>query len=434
MKLFDSLSGKLVDFEKDKVSIYTCGPTVYSNIHIGNARPLILTDVLRRYLEYKGSDVNFIMNITDIDDKIINKAFEENKTEEQITQTYIDEFLMDLNNLNILTPNQLVSVSKNIEIIKNFVMSLYESNNAYKTEDGIFFDIKKNKTEYGKISKQKIDQLEVSSRKEINTKIKRSPQDFAIWKFTNKGIQWEFDLGKGRPGWHTECCAIIDHFFKDTIDVHIGGVDLKFPHHENERIQFVAKNNKELSNIWLHNGSLNIKNEKMSKSLNNIILVKDFVKSYSANTLKYLMLKNNYSYPLNFSEKDIEDANKWVEKISTLFKKINILLVTEKFVESKKNFENEFQKHMDNNLNTSLVISMVDEIIKQINKDISKNIFVNDYIYLLNIIEILGFSFSTPKLENEDLEKIKLWKAKIKLKDFKEADKIREELINKGIM
>ncbi|QHX35582.1 cysteinyl-tRNA synthetase [Spiroplasma sp. TIUS-1] len=430
MKILDSISNKKIDLNNKSVKIYTCGPTVYSNIHIGNARPILLTDTLVRFLSYKNIDVEYMMNITDIDDKIINKAISENTTESEITKKYTDEFIEDLEGMNIIMPNRFVKVSEEISTIEIFIKKLVDAKKAYVKNGSVYFDLKNNLNTYGYISKQKIDQL---ISEEISNE-KNDPLDFALWKSTSIGLNWDSQFGKGRPGWHTECVALIDKYFKKSLDLHVGGIDLKFPHHENERIQFYSLYKTELSKIWMHNGSLNVNKEKMSKSLGNIVNLRDFLKVNSPNILRLLMLKINYSNPLSITDKDIEDANKWISKVTNTIKQSLINSKLELIKEFNLNYLEEFDSYMNDNLNTGQVITLVDKIVKEINSQISKKEFSNLYLQLIKILEVLGIKFKLSNINEKEITLLKNWKKYINEKQFNKADEIRSELIELGVL
>ncbi|WP_338983567.1 cysteine--tRNA ligase [Spiroplasma endosymbiont of Othius punctulatus] len=430
MKIFDSRSNEKVDLKNKTIKIYTCGPTVYSNIHIGNARPILLTDVLVRFLNYQNIEVDYMMNITDIDDKIINKAIAENKTEFEITEKYIKEFNEDLYSLNIIKPNRMIKISEEIPTIESFIKKLVDSKKAYIKNGSVYFDLKNNLDTYGSISKQKIDQL-IS---DDSLSEKNDPLDFALWKSTEVGLNWETQFCKGRPGWHTECVALVDKYFKKELDVHVGGIDLKFPHHENERIQFFGMYQLELSKIWMHNGSLNVNKEKMSKSLGNIVNLRDFLKSNSTNVLRLLMLKTNYSNPLSITDKDIEDANKWIAKVTNTIKQSIINENLELINETSSDYINEFESFMNDNLNTGQVITLVDKIVKEINSEISNKEFSDLYKQLVKILEVLGIEIKLITISNVEIKLLKKWKNHISEKQFKEADEIRNELTRIGVL
>lgn len=313
MKIYNSLNNKIESFktiEKNKVKMYVCGPTVYNYIHIGNARPIIVFDSLARFLKKIGYDVKFVQNFTDIDDKIINKSLEENIDISKLTEKYIEAFLNDISQLNVLNDVIRPKVSDNILEIIDMIQNLINKGYAYELNGNVFFRVKKY-LEYGKISNQNIDNLEHGIRIESDEK-KESPLDFVLWKKRKEHEPyWESPFSKGRPGWHIECSALIKKYLGDKIDIHGGGIDLIFPHHENENAQSVCScNNDNLANFWLHNGHLEINGEKMSKSLNNFMLLRDILKEYDGNIIRFFMLSTHYRKPIDFSKEGLDSSKK----------------------------------------------------------------------------------------------------------------------------
>ncbi|MDE6429472.1 MAG: cysteine--tRNA ligase, partial [Malacoplasma sp.] len=300
MKLYDYISQQNVEVSSANktVKIYVCGPTVYNHVHIGNLRPIITFDVLNRLLIELGYKVIFIHNITDIDDKIINKALQEQKSELEIAEFYEKKYLDILDNLSIYKKNMLFpKVSTHIKDIENYIQKIMDNNFGYFKNGDVYFDTLKS-DKYGTISNKKIDDLLIGQKSQLNFK-KNNSQDFVLWKKTNIGLNWDTQFSKGRPGWHTECSCLINKYLGIQTDIHGGGVDLKFPHHENENIQNIAVTGKTLARIWMHVGHLNINNEKMSKSLQNFILAKDILKTESANTIRWFFYQTNFTNPLN---------------------------------------------------------------------------------------------------------------------------------------
>ncbi|WP_434323851.1 cysteine--tRNA ligase [Mycoplasma capricolum subsp. capricolum] len=441
MQLYDSLSKTKKNLNKKTINLYCCGPTVYNYIHIGNARPIILVDVLTRYLKSRNIKINYLQNITDIDDKIILKALDNNLTELEISQKYTKAYLEDLESLNINQPDKIILISEKMNEMIGFIKDLVDIKAAYELDGDVYFDIKKYQNEYCKLSGYKLDELISGKRIEIDSK-KNYSLDFSLWKKTQIGIKWDSFFGLGRPGWHTECVLLIDEYFNhQTIDIHVGGIDLKFPHHENERIQFIAKNNKELADIWLHNGHLQINDEKMSKSLGNVILVKDFIKKHNKNTLRWIFLTANYTQPLNISDDLIYQANKFFEKLTNLSKKTIQFIIKNDLEISlikQSKYIDQFNNYMDDDLNTSLVLSLIDSLIKQINKNILDNISDN-FNLLINslsyILDVLGFKdVFNYKFKKEIKELFLKWQQLVKDKEFDKADLIRKDLIEQGIL
>ncbi|WP_339020953.1 cysteine--tRNA ligase [Spiroplasma endosymbiont of Atherix ibis] len=443
MKLYDSLISNFKEIDLSKVLIYTCGPTVYDYIHIGNARPLILTDIIIRYLESMDIKYKYLLNITDIDDKIINKSLEKKISEEDYSKKFTKAFLEDLDFLNIKRPTAVVPISSKINEILFFIDNLVEKGFAYEKSGNVYFDISKWENDYGALSNQNIKNLNIGEKikKDEN---KKNPQDFILWKKTEIGKKWLSKWGLGRPGWHTECAVLIDDFFKTSINIHVGGIDLKFPHHENERIQYIAKNLRELSDVWLHNGHLSLENIKMSKSLKNTILVRDYVKENGSNSLRFIFLNSNYKQPLNINQELIDYSKEWILKIEFMLKTINwstrvgeLILTNNTPIDDNFNsykYLTKFKKFLNDDLNTPLVISLIDEMCKSINKQIKNKMLDSTYLKLKTILKTLGFSFEIKDLSNKDIDKIKKWREMISKKNFQKADKLRNELKEENII
>ena len=430
-----------MDLKPDQiVNIYLCGPTVYDHIHLGNLRPVIVFDVLYRLLLFLKVRVNYVQNITDIDDKIIARANKEKKTEKEISDHYAKAYLTNLDRYNILFPSALPRVTNYIPEIRDFIFSLYKKKAAYQQKNEVLFRVGINK-DYGELSKQNLEKLKPDTR-EIVKVCKENNLDFVLWKKTEFGINWNSEWGFGRPGWHTECAVFIDKLFRSqTIDIHGGGNDLLFPHHENERIQYLIKNNRELSKVWLHIAHIHWKKEKMSKSLGNVILAKHFAKIYDVNAFRYLVLNSHYNQVINFSEELIQQAKDYIQKIKNLKKKLVFCLYLEKL--KLKNFvtvrSKEVIKNLLDNLNTIKVFYLLEEVITFLNKSIdqkktSSQVFqetVSDFFFIL---DILGFKFDplTYNLENKFL--INKWQRLRKENKYSQADEIRSELQRSGII
>ncbi|PPE05864.1 cysteine--tRNA ligase [Williamsoniiplasma lucivorax] len=441
MKIYNSLTRTNTQLDKKELMIYSCGPTVYNYIHIGNARPNILMDVFVRFLKHKNIKVNYLQNVTDIDDKIIHKAIEENKTEKEVAEFFTKAYLADLQALNIIMPDKIEPISQHIKQMISFIDDLVQQGFAYNVDGDVYFAIDQWEAQYGQLSGRKPEELISGERVEIDPK-KKNPLDFSLWKKTNVGITWDSPFGQGRPGWHTECALLIQEYFHgQTIDIHSGGIDLKFPHHENERIQYLAHNQKELANIWMHNGHLNWKDEKMSKSLGNIVLVKDFVKDFGSDVLRWIFLSTNYKQPLNLSDDLLTQATKFFQKLDYLKKKIvfsKVIFEKTQVIENK-DYIKEFDQAMGNDLNTSLVLSIIEELIKNINQLISQKTNFSTIKPLFDqlqlILKTLGFIEQIEiSLSEDDETKIKQWNQLVLGKDFVKADLIRSELEAKGIM
>ena len=315
MKLYNTLTRTKEEFipiEEGKVKMYVCGPTVYNYIHIGNARPFIIFDTLRRYLEYRGYDVTFVQNFTDVDDKIIKRGHEEQIAPEEVANKYIDEYFIDADGLGIKRASVHPRVTDNINEIISFVKELEDKGYAYEVNGDVYFDTKKFEG-YGKLSKQNQDDLEAGARIEVNSQ-KRHPMDFVLWKSKKEGEPgWESPWGEGRPGWHIECSVMSNKYLGETIDIHAGGQDLAVPHHENEIAQSEARSGKSFSNYWVHNGYININNEKMSKSKGNFFTVRDISKSYDLEIVRFFMLSSHYRNPVNFSDELLSQSKAGLE-------------------------------------------------------------------------------------------------------------------------
>ncbi|ARU90922.1 Cysteinyl-tRNA synthetase [Spiroplasma clarkii] len=419
MKLFDTLSQELHNLESD-LKIYSCGPTVYNEIHIGNTRPLFLTDTLTRFLDYLNIKYTYLLNITDIDDKIINRAMDEGCSESELALKYSTAFFEVLKALNIKSPTKIIPISTKMDEMIKFIDQLVAKQVAYVVDGNVYFNIMNYSKEYGRLSKQNLEALEVGARKDVDTN-KLNPLDFVLWKNTKKGIKWDSPWGPGRPGWHTECAVLIAEEFQSTIDVHVGGIDLKFPHHENERIQFLALKNQELARNWIYNGHLALEGEKMSKSLGNTITVTDYLKTNDPNQLRYIYLATNYSQPINIGTTILKQAHDWINKVLNLIKNVNLNTALNKyniFENDQTNvLEIEFVNYMKDNLNTAMAISTIDKIIKEINTEIrANNLNRGKYELLLKMLDVLGFNFKITPIDNNLKEIIIAWKESLEKK------------------
>jgi len=392
LKLFDSKNNKIKNLildPKKTINIYECGPTVYDHIHLGNLRPILIVDIIINYLKFKNIKFNYLLNITDIDDKIILKAQNENKSEASISSYYLEQFLTILKKLNLNPPTSILQVTNHLNNLKKDLNSLLDQKVAYYKADGIYFEIKKF-PKYNQISKN--NQFALISQEN------KDSFDFALWKKTNKGLNWNYNSILGRPGWHLECASFISNYFKDTINLHLGGVDLKFPHHENERaIFYFLQPQKEIANIFFHNGHVFIKKLKMSKSLQNCIYVKDFLKIYDFNVIKYLFLLNSPLKPLNFNEDVFKFANKEIIKIKNLALKLNAIKIEKFKIEEFKNnqFLEQFLYFLENNLNFPNALMVLNKLIKTINTKLKQKIVVKSLNYQFKqILKLLGFKFN----------------------------------------
>jgi cysteinyl-tRNA synthetase len=444
MKIFNSYTNELEEFKPihpGKVSMYVCGPTVYNYIHIGNARPVVFFDTVRRYLSSKGYDVKYASNFTDVDDKIIQKAIEENNSELMVSQKYINAFLSDIESLNCKTDYLQPKVTEYMEYIIDFIDDLVKKGYAYNVDGDVYFRVEKI-SDYGKLSNRNIDDLVSGSRVEINLK-KESPLDFTLWKKTDKGINFDSPFSKGRPGWHTECVSMIDDIFHEQIDIHGGGMDLKFPHHENEIAQAKALHNHSLAKYWMHNGRVSFKNEEMSKSLGITVWVRDIAEKMP---LRYFLLSTHYRSPLNYDEESFSMYVKEWQKLETAVKQLFLKLdLNEKLQENQmiSNEEilfeiNNFNAAMDDDFNTANAITSLQSIIKTINQALRTKLdftFLNElYRAIKYMIEILGLEVKTKAMNSKDREIYQNWQNARKNKDYELADTLRTELVSRGFL
>lgn len=451
MILYNTLTKKkekfdLINKNNNKIKIYACGPTVYNFIHIGNARPICVFDVLRRYLIYKNYDVIFVQNFTDIDDKIIKRANQENTSCKEISEKYIQEYKKDAAGLNIMPATVHPKATETIDEIISIIKILVQKKYAYISDGDVYFDITKFKN-YGKLSGQSIEELESGARVEIGEK-KRNALDFALWKASKPDEPyWQSPWGSGRPGWHIECSAMIKKHLGETIDIHCGGQDLIFPHHENEIAQSECANNKILARFWLHNGFININNKKMSKSLNNFFTVREIAAKYGYQPIRYLMISSHYKSPLNFSDEIIKQCQNSLERLSNFRKNLENLEkinnsnnINLNICDNIDEIKNNFIKYMDDDLNTSGALSVIFDMIKNINNKIAKqekysSNSIKKIIKLFDdLTQVLGLKFESQNKnitkEIEDLlAKREFYR---KNKNWSEADRIRDLLKSKG--
>ena len=434
IKIYDSRTNKLIPLDDEIISIYNCGPTVYNHIHIGNARPLVTFDVLVRLLKYKNKEYKYVLNITDIDDKIINEAQKQNKTEIQLSTFYMEQYFEIKNKLNTL-PMINPRVSDNIDGIINYVDLLLEKGAAYIEDGDVYFDTTFSST-YGEISKRKPEELLNGARVDIDHK-KHHPNDFVLWKKTDLGIKWETNWSIGRPGWHSECSYLINKLIGKQVTIHGGGMDLKFPHHENENAQNHALHDCSLAKIWMHVGMININNEKMSKSLNNFIFVKDILNEYSYQALRWLFYQSGYSNPLNYSDEIMSQMELEITKLRNTINIAKTTLILNNFSYQPHNkITNDFEKSLENNLNLNNAITEIYKVNKELNiaiknKD-TKNI--NELMfYIINMLDIMGINFENIHT-SDNIELIKNWNNLIINKDYENADSIRDILKEKGLL
>ena len=441
VKLFNSLTNKVEELKTIKpneVSIYCCGPTVYGDAHVGNIRPPIVFDTLRRFLEHVGYDVKLVSNLTDVDDKIINKAIAEGTTEKVITERYIKAYQELLKLLNIKPHYKDPKVTEYMNDIITYIDELVECGAAYEKDGDVFFRIS-SIDNYGELSNIKKDDLVVGARIDENSK-KESPLDFVLWKKTDVGIQWDSPWGKGRPGWHTECCVMINSIFGGRIDIHGGGFDLKFPHHENEMAQAKAHDHNHIANMWVHNGFVNFGEEKMSKSLGNVVLAKDAIAKYSGPVIRMLILSTHYRAPVSFTEETIASTTNEYEKIKKAYSQLAVKIQLEHgSLESKDVHINEFLSALADDLNTSNALTFLFSTIKESNQELRKNPIdlkklESLFASIKAMLDILGIEVKYPLLSKEDEEMYNKYIELKKAKLFEESDLLRNKLIERGIL
>jgi len=443
MKLYNTRTLKIEEFKPlhpGVVNMYVCGPTVYNHVHIGNARPMIVFDTLRRLFEAEGLKVNYVSNFTDVDDKIINRAIEEHTTEKAITTKYIAAYNAVKEALNIKELYNTPKVTETMEQIIAFIGRLIENGNAYVVNGDVYFRVNSIKG-YGNLSHQKIDDLQVGSRIEENSQ-KESPLDFALWKKTDQGIKWDTKWGTGRPGWHTECVVMINDNFGDYIDIHGGGMDLRFPHHENEVAQSMALNHTTLANFWMHNAMINVDGEKMSKSLGNVTWAKDVIAQLGSNVTRWIMLSVAYRKELNFSDEVINSAKTELDKIYKSLKQayIKCELANYNLTEEKDEISyQEFLKQMDDDLNTPNAYAVIFDTVKKLNQVIRTReidyLLLNKYLVSIEkMLDILGIKFSRIVLDAKDRELYAKMALAKQNKNYEESDLYRQQLIERGKM
>lgn len=430
MKIFNSCTNKMNDLTNLKqISIYNCGPTVYNYIHIGNARPLVIFDVLHRYLLEIGKEVKYIQNITDVDDKIINAAAQQNVPEHDLTVKYIKAYKDVFTLLNVKEV-MMPKVSEHILDIIAYIQKLIDAKVAYVVEGDVYFDVSCIK-DYGHISHQNIDELLDGVRKE-NKSIKKSPLDFALWKKTDVGLNWQSPWSVGRPGWHTECCVLINKYIGECATIHGGGVDLKFPHHENENAQNEALFKKDIAETWMHVGHVNVNGVKMAKSLGNFILVNDLVNKDNANGLRWFFYQAKYEQPINYTKELFEKA---VKEINNLLYNYSIakthLIANGQYKPYRNPLGKNFSAALEDDLNLPNAITAVMNDIKELNKVIREKNFekANDWINsIAHELDILGINYSHLK-HDDNVHLILEWKEASDAKDYAKADEIRKQLV-----
>ncbi|MBP9479441.1 MAG: cysteine--tRNA ligase [Sebaldella sp.] len=450
MKFYNTLTNKLEEFipvEEKKVKMYVCGPTVYNYIHIGNARPIVVFDILARYFKYKGYKVEYVQNFTDIDDKMITKANDEGKSVNEIAARYIDAFLEDIKKLNVLEDVIRPKATDYITEMIITIESLIDKGFAYVLDGDVLFDVTRYK-EYGELSNQKIDQLEIGSRIEANVN-KKNPLDFVLWKNKKEGEpSWKAPWGEGRPGWHIECTAMSHKYFGETFDIHGGGQDLIFPHHENEIAQAKCAYGGNFANYWLHNGYIQIDGEKMSKSKGNFFLLRDILKEFDGSVVRWFLASTHYRKPINFSKEDLQSAETALEKIKgTILRAENFIIENnekyDKILDESINvFVEKFDKALEDDLNTSLATSLIHEHLKDLNKFIDnygKSAIIEKSLNAVNdrLVNVFGINLKKEDIGNLTSNLLDLFiyirKEARTEKNFKLSDLVRDKLSELGV-
>lgn len=451
MKIYNTLTRQketFIPLEENKIKMYVCGPTVYNFFHIGNARPFMIFDAFRNYMEYRGYEVTYVQNFTDVDDKIIKRANEEGISPIEVAEKYIAEYFKDADALGIKRATVHPRVTENIENIITFIEDLISKGFAYELNGDVYFNSQAYK-EYGKLSKQNLEELNLGARIDVNDE-KKHPIDFALWKAKKEGeIGWQSPWGEGRPGWHIECSVMSARYLGDTIDIHAGGQDLIFPHHENEIAQSEARSGKQFARYWMHNGYINVDNQKMSKSLGNFFTVRDILSEFSGQVIRFFLLSAHYRNPVNFSKELILQAKAGMERLANSKERLVFTISHAKgqmneseleLVSALENHRDRFIEAMDDDINTADAISIIFELARFSNTNVTENSSLewaeknlslfNELTGVLNIIK----DEDTASIDNEQIEKLIKDRVEAKKnKDFALADAIRDELKSMGI-
>lgn len=454
IKIYNTLTRTKEEFkpiEEGKVSMYVCGPTVYNYIHIGNARPMIVFDTVRRYFLYKGYEVNYVSNFTDVDDKIIKESIQENKSAQDVAEFYIAECKKDMKAMNIMPATKNPRATEEIDGMIEMIQTLIDKGYAYVASDGTVYYKTRSFAGYGKLSHKNIDDLEGGHRDiKVTGEEKQDPLDFVLWKPKKEGEPfWKSPWCDGRPGWHIECSVMSKRYLGNTIDIHAGGEDLIFPHHENEIAQSEAANGVPFAHYWMHNGFLNIDNRKMSKSLGNFLLVREILKRYNPDVLRFFMLSAQYRSPLNYSEELMESAKSGLERIRTCGDRLKDLIAKapvaqmsedeDSLLDTTKEYVTDFENAMDDDFNTADAIAAIFDLVKfantKLDEESSSEILMNVYQKIERLLGVLGLEFT---VEKEDVDQqirdlIEKRQQARKEKNFALADQIRDELLAQGI-
>ena len=453
MRIYNTLTNSIEELktiEEKKLKLYVCGPTVYNYIHIGNVRPLVVFDILARYFEYKDFEVNYVQNFTDIDDKIIKRANEEGITEEEVTKKYIEAFHEDTSKLNLLKNINRPKVTENIPEIIDIIQKLIDKGYAYSINGDVFFDVLKYE-KYGQLSNQKLDELELGSRVEI-MEAKKNPMDYALWKNKKEGEPyWESPWGNGRPGWHIECSAMAHKYLGESFDIHGGGQDLIFPHHENEIAQSRCAYNGEFAKYWMHNGYVQLNGEKMSKSTGNFFLLREIEEKFSGAVIRLFIASNHYRKPMNFSFEEMENTKKTLENITNSMLRISSnqaeqeIVTDHEFIDMITKFDEKFEYAMEDDLNTPMALATIFDQIRETNKYIDNNgkslgVKASYTSLKKKLIDVIGIEieYDNKGATNDLTEKLielllNLRKEARETKNFPLSDKIRDELKAIGI-
>ncbi len=442
MKLFNEATEQketLKLMKENHLNLYVCGPTVYNHPHIGNTRPMIVFDVLRRVMAYQGIEVRHVSNYTDVDDKIIQEAKKQGVDELALSNHFIHEFEKVRMGLNLLTPTFNPRVTDYMDQIIAFIKKLIEKGFAYERNGDVYFRVEKVE-HYGHVSKQSIEDLVAGSRIEVSHQ-KENPLDFTLWKQTSEGIAFESPWSKGRPGWHTECVVMIQSLFEEgCVDIHGGGHDLKFPHHENEDAQSMALTGHGIAHYWMHNQMINLNNEKMSKSLGNTFLAKDLLASLGVNVYKWFVLSTHYRNPLGYTDELVETVKKEVDKVQNAYRQASLVIQQKRLVLTHvdKSTMDALIETLNDDLNTANALTLIIEQVKVVNQCIRQKDKLEElvvaFMTLDEMLQVLGFSFTYPKLEARDFDDLCAWEELKREKRFQEADTMRQKLIERGIL
>ncbi|WP_318506330.1 cysteine--tRNA ligase [Bacillus sp. T3] len=450
IQLYNTLTRKKEEFvplEKGKVKMYVCGPTVYNYIHIGNARPAIVFDTVRRYFEFRGFDVQYVSNFTDVDDKLIRAANQLGEDVPTIADRFINAYFEDVSALGCKKADVHPRVTENMDIIIDFIDALIQKGYAYESAGDVYYRTRKFDG-YGKLSHQSIDELKVGARIDVGEK-KQDALDFALWKAAKQGeIAWQSPWGLGRPGWHIECSAMAKKYLGDTIDIHAGGQDLAFPHHENEIAQSEALNEKQFARYWMHNGYINIDNEKMSKSLGNFVLVHDIIKKHNPEVIRFFMLSVHYRNPINYSDELLENTKAALERLKTSYQNLthrkeastNLTDNNQEWLDQIQALEQEFIREMDDDFNTANGISTLFELSKLSNYYMLEKNTANEVIDAFTslfekLFGVLGLSLGQEELLDEEIESLIQQRIQArKDRNFQLSDQIRDQLKDMNII